>query len=120
MKVLRVGSYFAIETDLAAEMRSWPEFVSGSGYDVHLRDASTGESVTVRYIESGEKAHVHITGEGSLFDRVAGRVIHAMSAHSDSLFIDHHPHTATAHQGVARNTCPAASSIRLDNATIKP
>ena len=96
MKVQRIGSYFSVETDLASEMRSWPEFVRGSGYDVDLRDASTGESVTVRYIESGEEAHVHITGEGSLFDRVVGRVIHAMSAHSDSLFIDRHEHTARA------------------------
>jgi hypothetical protein len=98
MKRLRIGSYFSAETDLAAEMRSWPEFVSGSGYDVDLRDASTGELVTVRYIESGEEAHVHITGsgEGSLFDRVAGRAIHAMSAHSDSLFIDRHEHKTTA------------------------
>jgi hypothetical protein len=98
MKVLRIASYFSVETDLAGEMRSWPEFVSGSGYDMDLRDASTQESVTVRYIESGEEAHVHITGsgEGSLFDRVAGRVIHAMSAHSDSLFIDRHAHIPTA------------------------
>jgi hypothetical protein len=94
MRCLRIGSYFSVETDLAGEMRSWPEFVSGSGYDVDLRDASTGESVSVRYIESGEDAHVHITDDGSLFDRVAGRVIHAMSAHSDSLFIDRHAHTA--------------------------
>ena len=98
MKVLRIGSYFSIETDLAGEMRSWPEFVSGSDYDVDLRDSSTAESVTVRYIESGEEAHVHIagSGEGSLFDRVAGRVVHAMSAHSDSLVIDRHAHTPAA------------------------
>jgi hypothetical protein len=98
MKTLRIGSYFSVETDLAREMRSWPEFVSGSGYDVDLRDASTGESVAIRYIESGEEAHVHITGsgEGALFDHVAGRVILAMSAHSDSLLIDRHAHTATA------------------------
>ena len=98
MKVLRIGSYFSIETDLAEEMRSWPEFVSGSGYDVELRDTSTGQSVSVRYVESGEEAHVHIvgSGEGSLFDRVTGKVIHAMSAHSDSLWIDRHVHIPTA------------------------
>jgi hypothetical protein len=98
MRCLRIGSYFSVETDLAGEMRSWPEFVSGSGYDMDLRDASTAESVTVRYVEGGEEAHVHITGsgEGSLFDRVAGRVVHAMSAHSDSLVIDRHSHTPTA------------------------
>ena len=73
-------------------MRSWPEFVSGNGYDAELRDSSTGESVSVHYIESGEEAYVGITGSGngSLFDRVAGRVIYAMSAHSDSLMIDRH------------------------------
>jgi hypothetical protein len=97
MKILRIGSYFSIATDLAGEMRSWPEFMSGSGYDVELRDASSGESVSVRYVESGEEPHVHITGsgEGSLFDRVAGRVIHAMSAHSDLLYIDRHAHIPT-------------------------
>ena len=96
MKVLRIGSYFSIETDLTGEMRSWPEFVSGNGYDVDLRAPSTGESVSVRYVESGEEAHVYITGEGSLFDRVAGRVVHAMSAHSDLLWINRHAPTPTA------------------------
>lgn len=92
MKTLRINSYFAMETNLAGEMRSWTEFVSGNGYDVDLRDASTGEDVTVRFVERKEDAIVQITGTGAgpLFDRVAGRVVFAMSANSDSLLIDRH------------------------------
>ena len=57
-----------------------------------LADSSRGESVSVRYGESGEEAYVDITGSGngSLFDHVAGRVIYAMAAHSDSLMIERH------------------------------
>ena len=35
---LRIQSYFSLPTDLAAEMRAWPEFVSGEGYTVNLSD----------------------------------------------------------------------------------
>lgn len=89
---LRIGSYFSISTDLAAEMRAWPEFIRGEGYDVELRNPHTGEAVSVCYVESGAEAHVFITasGAGSLFDRVAGRVIYALSAHTDTLWIDRH------------------------------
>jgi hypothetical protein len=34
MLEVHIQSYFSIETDLANEMRSWPEFTSGSGYAV--------------------------------------------------------------------------------------
>ena len=89
-KFLRITSYFSIETDLAGEMRLWPEFVSGHGYDVDLKDSASGERVTVRYVERDENGVVQIagSGEGWLFDRVAGRVIHAMAAHSDHLMVD--------------------------------
>ena len=89
---LRVQSYFSLPTDLAAEMRDWPEFVGGSGYDVELRWPATGESVTVRYIEGDgdDVSYVAITseGNGSLFDKVAGRVVYALSADSDHLLVD--------------------------------
>lgn len=91
-KELCIQSYFSLPTDLAAEMRDWPEFVRGSGYDAELRWPATGESVTVRYVDDDDRAYVAITseGSGSLFDRVAGRVIYALSAHTDHLLVDRH------------------------------
>ena len=96
MKALCIQSYFSLPTDLAAEMRDWPEFVRGSGYDVELRWPATGESVTVRYVHDNDRTYIAITsespseGSGSLFDRVAGRVIYALSAHTDHLLVDRH------------------------------
>lgn len=89
MKCLRIQSYFSIETDLPAKTRAWPEFVNGKGYDVDLRDISGTEEVKVRHLAGG-KADVQIAeaGEGTLFDRGTGRVIHAMSAHADALVIE--------------------------------
>ena len=66
---VEILSYFSIETDLAGEMRSWPELVSGTGYD---------------YVE------VRAIAEGPLFDRVLGRVIYALAAHSDNLQVWRH------------------------------
>lgn len=85
-------SYFSLETDLAGEMRSWPEFVSGSGYDVELKVPDSDERVSVRYITGdGDKYdHVEVTATAALFDRVLGRVIHALSAHSDNLQVSRH------------------------------
>ncbi|MBI3881807.1 MAG: hypothetical protein HY301_17305 [Verrucomicrobia bacterium] len=89
-KRLRIESYFSQPTDLAGEMREWPEFVTGNGYDVDLRNPDTEETVAVRYVESGERAFIDITatGNGSLFDRVAGRAIYALSGNSDNLTVD--------------------------------
>jgi hypothetical protein len=75
MRCLRIGSYFSVETDLAEAMRSWPEFVSGTGYDVDLKDTSTTEAVTVRYVESGEEAHVHIISVGTSVHLVGDGVV---------------------------------------------
>jgi hypothetical protein len=84
---LHIVSYFSFPTDLAAEMRSWSEFVSGDGYNVRL--ASATESVEVEFIE-GELPYVAVRGSGlgELFDRVLGRVIHALAAHSDNLMVN--------------------------------
>ena len=91
-KELCIQSYFSLPTDLAAEMRDWPEFAGGSDYDVDLRWPATGESVRVRYVDGNRGAFVAITseGSGSLFDRVAGRVIYALSEHTDHLLVDRH------------------------------
>ena len=83
-------SYFSLETDLAGEMRDWPEFVSGRAYSVDLKSRDSDETVIVRYVEDGDDRYVSVMGDGAgrLFDLVLGRVIYALSAHSDNLMVD--------------------------------
>jgi len=71
-------------------MRDWPEFVSGQEYSVDLKSSDSGETVVVGYVENGEEHYVSVRGEGSgtLYDRVLGRVIYALAAHSDNLMVD--------------------------------
>jgi hypothetical protein len=86
---VHIVSYFSLPTDLAAEMRSWREFVSGEGYSVRL--ASASERVDVGIVEGkDEMPYVFVRGAGSgdLFDRVLGRAVHALAAHSDNLMVD--------------------------------
>jgi hypothetical protein len=87
---VHILSYFSLPTDLAAEMRSWPEFVSGREYSVELKDAASGEDVRVKYNAEGEERYVSVSGSGSgsLFDKVLGRVIYALAGHSDNLMVD--------------------------------
>jgi hypothetical protein len=87
---IHITSYFSFPTDLAAEMRDWPEFVAGQDYSVDLKNPNSGETVSVRYVEKGEEHYVAVIGDGAgtLFDRVLGRVIYALSAHSDHLMVD--------------------------------
>ena len=56
---VHIRSYFSLPTDLAAEMRGWPEFVSGKEYSVDLKSVASGEVVSVRYIDDGEAALRH-------------------------------------------------------------
>ena len=83
-------SYFSLQTDLAGEMRAWPEFSSGQEYSVDLKCPDSGETVAVRYVEDGGERYVSVRGEGAgaLYDRVLGRVIYALAAHSDNLMVD--------------------------------
>jgi len=87
---VHIISYFSLPTDLAGEMRSWPEFVSGQEYTVDLKGRDSDEAVSVKYVEDGEEHYVSVKGigTGALFDRVLGRVIYALAAHSDNLMID--------------------------------
>lgn len=87
---LQIRSYFSIETDLALMMSDWPEFVTGAEYDLELRHLTNNEIVTTRLIQTDEECYVSISssGTGSLFEKVVGRVIYAMSAHSDNLMVD--------------------------------
>jgi hypothetical protein len=81
-----IESYFSVPTDLAGEMTSWPEFVSGNGYNVDLR--SDNNSVTVRLESSGETKFVRVCGNcGSLFDRVVGLCVQALLASSDNVVV---------------------------------
>lgn len=88
---VHITSYFSLETDLAAELSSWPEFVSGREYDVDLESADRSQHVTVRFVsgteDEGPYVRVAASAPGELFDRVLGRVTHAMAAHSDDLMI---------------------------------
>jgi hypothetical protein len=87
---IKIVSYFSIPTDLAAEMRNWQEFVNGEGYDIDLKSDETGETVSVRYFENeGDLDFVLIKTDlpSDLYDRVVGRVICALSMHSDNLMV---------------------------------
>jgi len=92
MAEVHIISYFSLETDLADEMRSWPEFKAGSGYVVELTTPDQCEVVSVRLVErtDDESAYVRVTASapGALFDRVLGRVTYVLAAHSDNLMID--------------------------------
>lgn len=85
-----IRSYDSCPTDLAREMRDWPEFVSGLGYSVHLRDAAAGAEVTVKMTEpENDFSTVIVEGtyRSSILDRALGRVVLALSEHSDDLAI---------------------------------
>jgi hypothetical protein len=89
----RIRSYFSLPTDLAGEMRGWPEFVAGRDYTVELKSADTGEVVSVKYVDEedvGFVAYVAVCSPdaGPLFDRVLGRVVYALSEQSDDLMVD--------------------------------
>jgi hypothetical protein len=92
MAEIHIISYFSLETDLAAEMRSWTELRSRSGYSVELASPDGGETVSVLLVEGTpeEGAYVRVlsSAPGALFDRVLGRVTYALAANSDNLMID--------------------------------
>ena len=90
IRELRIQSYFSLPTDLAGEMRGWPEFVSGEGYAVNLLNAETGEEVTVWYVEERDGypyVIIRSSAAGQLLDKVAGRVIRSLIEHSDTLVV---------------------------------
>jgi hypothetical protein len=96
---IHIRSYFSLPTNLAGEMRGWPEFVSGQDYTVELKSSDTGEIVSVKYVDdedAGFPAYVAVSSSkaGLLFDRVLGRVIYALSEHSDDLMVDRHESVA--------------------------
>lgn len=92
MAEVHIISYFSTETDLAAELRSWPEFRSGAGYSVELASRDLAEAVSVHLVDStaDEYAYVRVasTAPGPLFERVLGRVSYSLAAHSDNLMLN--------------------------------
>jgi len=85
-----VLSYFSIPTDLATAMSEWPEFVSGEGYSVELKDSNSGEEVSVRFVENRESAdYIQISANRheSLYQKVVGRVIIDLLPHTDNLMV---------------------------------
>ena len=89
-KLLHIRTYDSIPTDLAGEMRSWREFVSGAAHTVHLRDKQSGEEVSVCMRDTSDDFPTVIvegSSQGPLLDRVLGRTIQALSEHSDHLMV---------------------------------
>ena len=90
--IVEIISYFSLPTDLAAALSSWPEYRGGHEYDVTLRSADGAEEVTTRFLRDEENGapYVRVTSsaDGALFERVLGRVIFEMAAHSDDLTVD--------------------------------
>jgi hypothetical protein len=89
--VVKIISYFSLPTDLAAALRSWPEYREGHEYDVTLCSMDGGEEVTIRFIsdEDGCSDYVRVTSSsgGALFERALGRVVIELAAHSDNLMV---------------------------------
>jgi len=85
-RAVRIESYFSIPTDLAAEMRSWPEFVAGDGYEVSLRSDAEEVSISLEHDEGHPFVQVSGEGEGPLFHRVLGLTVYALAGHSDEVW----------------------------------
>ena len=83
---VHIDSYFSLPTDLAAEMRSWPEFVSGEDYNVVLRTDSEEVSTSLEHDEGQPFVSVKGQGEGPLFFRVLGLTLYALARHSDDVW----------------------------------
>jgi len=84
---VRIGSYFCFPVDLAAEMSSWPEFISGKGYSVTLTTNSESVSTSFEYDEEHRYVSVHGEGDGELFLRVLGIVVWALSSASEDVLV---------------------------------
>ena len=72
--------------DLAAEMRSWEEFVTGSEYNVTLRSEHEDVSTSLEKDEGRPFVLVSGNGDGPLFFRVLGLTLYALAGHSDDVW----------------------------------
>jgi hypothetical protein len=89
MAEIHILSYFSVEADLAGEMRAWPEFRRGAGYDVELVGSDSATVAISVVSPADEHAYVRVVGSSAceLFDRAVGRVVHALAAYSDHLMV---------------------------------
>ena len=85
-RTVSIGSYFSLPTDLAEEMRNWPEFLDGSGYATRLRSESEEVATSLEEEEGGSLVYVRGTGDGPLFYRVLGCTLYALACHSDDVW----------------------------------
>lgn len=89
IREVRIDSYFSLPTVVAAELKSWPEFITGEGYSAEL--ANETERISVRLVpekqDDTQHVLVHGEGQGRLFLSVVGCIAHAMAAHSDSVML---------------------------------
>ncbi|HUF05522.1 MAG TPA: barstar family protein [Aridibacter sp.] len=83
-----IVTYDSIPTDLASELRNWPEFVDGRRDQVLL---SSGEEEANSWKVHDPGGFPTIVCEGlsrsPLLDKLLGRVIQALAEHSDNLMV---------------------------------
>ena len=85
-RAVLIDSYFSVPTDLAAEMKDWPEFVQGDGYTTAFRTDSESVSTSLESDEGRPFVLVKGTGDGPLFHRVLGVCIYTLAGHSDDVW----------------------------------
>lgn len=92
--VVNILSYFSLATDLAVALSSWPEYRDGHEYDVTLYSIDGAEEVTTRLLHAEENGTPYVrvasSSGGALFERVLGRVVFELAAHSDDLTVTRH------------------------------
>ncbi len=74
-----IFSHWTHETDLAALLGGWPEFVRGEAYDVDLRDGD--DEIELRLVREDDDRWLLVSSNAAcpLLDRVLGRVALAMA-----------------------------------------
>jgi hypothetical protein len=85
-RAVYIDSYFSLPTDLAAEMREWPEFRSGDGYHTVLQTDTEVVSTSLEDDDGTPFVLVRGTGDGQLFFRVLGVSLYALAGHSDDVW----------------------------------
>ncbi len=91
---INIWSFYGAPEALFDEMRTWREFSSSEDYSVALKDETTGEIVTVGYIDEIVEDYLTIKSDapGEFFDRVVGRVVRVLSERSGYLKIRRTPY----------------------------
>ncbi len=78
-RAVYIDSYFSLPTDLAGELRGWPEFLAGEGYETSLRTETEDVSTSLRSDEGRPYVLVIGRGDGPLFYRVLGQCVYALA-----------------------------------------